>query len=376
MSAELAALGAALEPAFGTSFDTTLDEAAFDALARRIFAFQFERNGPYAAWCRRRGRTPGTVGHWTEVPAVPTVAFREVALVAGDAREAEAVFRTSGTSAGRERRGTHPMLDLSLYHRSLRAAFRAMLLPDGVMPLMLSLVPSPRDWPDSSLAHMVGTLIAHDGAAGSATFASAAGGLDEAGLGAALEDATARGVPVCLLGTSFSYVHWLDALAASGRRFRLPAGSRLMDTGGFKGRSREVSEAAMRAAYEERLGIPPEYAINEYGMTEMASQFYDTTLRETVATGRAGPRRKRVPPWVRTRIVDPDSLEPVSAGRTGLLQHYDLANAGSVIAVQTEDLGVAVDDGFRVLGRATGAVPRGCSIAMDELLAAARGRRS
>lgn len=373
MFAEFAAIGAALDAVFEMPFDATLDDAAFDALARRVFAFQFARNAPYAAWCRRRGRTPDTVRHWTDVPAVPTAAFKEVALVAGDAAAAEAVFRTSGTTAGAARRGTHHVLDLSLYHRSLRAGFRAMLLPDGVKPLMLSLVPPARDWPESSLAHMIGTLTAREGAPGSGAFASVADGLDAAGLAAALDVAVARGVPTCLLGTSFSYVHWLDALAAADRRFRLPAGSRLMDTGGFKGRSREVGEDELRSRYEVRLGIAPEYAINEYGMTEMASQFYDTTLRETVMGGRVGPRRKRGPPWVRTRIVDPDSLEPVPAGRPGLLQHFDLANAGSVMAIQTEDLGVAVEDGFRVLGRAAGAVPRGCSIAVDELLSAARG---
>jgi hypothetical protein len=77
-----------------------------------------------------------------------------------------------------------------------------------------------------------------------------------------------------------------------------------------------------------------------------------------------------VPPWVRTRVVDPESLEPAAAGPAGLLQHFDLANVGSVMAIQTEDLGVAVDDGFRLLGRAPGATPRGCSIAMDLLLEA------
>ncbi len=375
MSAELAAIGEVLDAFFEMSFDATLDDAAFDALAHRVFAFQFARNAPYAAWCRRRGRTPESVRHWTDVPAVPTAAFKEVALVAGDVADAEAVFRTSGTTAGAERRGTHHVLDLSLYHRSLRATFRALLLPDGVTPRMLSLVPPARDWPESSLAHMIGTLIARDGAPGSGAFASVTAGLDHEGLAAALDDATRQGVPVCLLGTSFSYVHWLDALAAAGRRFRLPVGSRLMDTGGFKGRSREVGEDEMRRRYEERLGISPENAINEYGMTEMASQFYDTTLRETVLGGAAGSRRKRGPPWVRTLIVDADSLEPVRPGTPGLLRHFDLANAGSVMAIQTEDVGVAVEDGFRVLGRASGAVPRGCSIAVDELLAAIRERR-
>jgi hypothetical protein len=178
---------------------------------------------------------------------------------------------------------------------------------------------------------------------------------------------------VCLLGTSFAYVHWLDALDAADERFLLPPGSRLMDTGGFKGRSRALDEDEMRARYRDRLGIEPAFAINEYGMTEMCSQFYDTTLRETVLSGAAGPRRKRMPPWVRTRVVHPDTLEPVVAGVPGLLQHFDLANAGSVMAIQTEDLGVLAGDGFRVLGRAAGAAPRGCSIAMDELLSAARG---
>jgi hypothetical protein len=56
------------------------------------------------------------------------------------------------------------------------------------------------------------------------------------------------------------------------------------------------------------------------------------------------------------------------------LQHFDVANAGSVLAIQTEDLGVIVQDGFRVLRRASGAPPRGCSIAMDELLVAAKAR--
>jgi hypothetical protein len=79
------------------------------------------------------------------------------------------------------------------------------------------------------------------------------------------------------------------------------------------------------------------------------------------------------PAWVRTRVVDPDTLEPVSPGSTGLLQHFDVANTGSVMAIQTEDMGVVEGEGFRLLGRATGAPPRGCSIAMDELLSAARG---
>lgn len=353
---------------FRRPVDRPLDDDEFDDLARDIFTFQFARNAPLAAWCRRRGVTPADVAHWSDIPAVPTAAFREVPLVAGDPGRAEASFRTSGTTAGEGHRGTHWMLDLAIYRAALRPVFAAWLLPDGARPPMFSLVPSAREMPDSSLAFMIDDIIAAFGAPGSGAFASVSAGLDIAGLSRGLDDAADAGKPVCLLGTSFSFVHWLDALESAGPRFRLPAGSRLMDTGGYKGRGREVDAETLRALYGERLGIPPEACVNEYGMTEMTSQFYDSTLR------RPGPRRKTPPPWVRTRIVDPDTLHPLDdPAAPGLLRHIDLANLGSVMAIQTEDIGVRIDDGFQVLDRVAGSQPRGCSIAMDELLGAVRG---
>ena len=51
-----------------------------------------------------------------------------------------------------------------------------------------------------------------------------------------------------------------------------------------------------------------------------------------------------------------------------MLRHYDLANRGSVMAVETEDLGRAKGEGFELLGRAPGAVIRGCSLAYESLV--------
>ncbi len=83
-------------------------------------------------------------------------------------------------------------------------------------------------------------------------------------------------------------------------------------------------------------------------------------------------RHKVVPPWVRTRVVDAETLDPVSDGSIGLLLHLDLANLDSVMAILTEDLGVAGQGGFEILGRAAGAELRGCSMAMDQWLTAQR----
>src|SRR5690606_18971415 len=128
---------------------------------------------------------------------------------------------------------------------------------------------------------MISDLMATFGGPGSAAFADERG-VDWDGLDAAAASAVREGAAVLLLGTSSAFIHWLDRLGAAGRALRLPPGSRLMDTGGFKGGGRRVEPDALRASYVERLGIPSDHCVNEYGMTEMLSQLYDTALRDRV----------------------------------------------------------------------------------------------
>ncbi|HUG39346.1 MAG TPA: hypothetical protein VMM12_02620 [Longimicrobiales bacterium] len=363
------ALADELKALFRRGAEATLSDPDFDAHARRVLDYAIRHVPAYAGYCRARGVDGGDVAGWREIPAVPTAAFKELRLLAAGAT-AEAVFRTSGTTRGAERRGRHEVADLDLYRASLRPMFRSALLPDGASLRFLSLMPPAGALPDSSLAFMIGDVMVAFGGAGSGVFADG-DGLDRPGLEAALRRAVADGAPVLLLGTSAAFIHWLDDLAAEGTRLALPDGSRLMDTGGFKGRGRSVAAADLRAAYRERLGIPGHACINEYGMTEMLSQLYDTTLRES-GTPAAGARPKAGPPWLRSVAVDPETLAPLDAGRPGLLRHIDLANLASIPAIQTEDLG-RVDERGRVLleGRAAGAPPRGCSLAMDLLLGGA-----
>jgi hypothetical protein len=347
--------------------DASLGDGEFDRLARAIFAHQFRCNSPYRSFCERRGSSPASISHWTEIPAVPVDAFRAVPLVCGDPADAAVVFRTSGTTGG-ARRGEHHLPELGLYDAALAAGFAAHLLPDGARTTIVSLIPSPQTQPDSSLSHMAGETVRRFGAPASGFFVEG-DGIETDRLTGGLRRAEESGDPLCLLGTAFAFVHWLDALQRSGERFRLPAGSRLMETGGFKGRSREVPRAELYGAFAEWLGIAPEWCVNEYGMTEMSSQFYDAAAGDSAAAELAD-RLHRGPPWVRTRAVDPETLEPLPDGETGVLRHWDLANLHTVAVLQTADLGVTYPGGFRLLGRAPAAEARGCSIAMDELLAA------
>jgi hypothetical protein len=343
----------------------TADET-FEGLVLEVFAFQYQRNPVYRRFCDRRGVTADTIVRWDAIPPVPTAAFKFLDLTCAPP---EHTFLTSGTSTRGERRGQHGFPWLELYHASLLKNFTAYLLPDGLRPRMLILAPPPDLHPASSLSHMLEVVRKAKGGEGSAYFVGETG-MDLAGLIRSLREVESQQEPVCLLGTSFAFVHFLDVCLQEGWTFQLPEGSRLMDTGGFKGRSREISRDDLWGLYGKILGIPEVLCINEYGMTEMGSQFYDNVLRERWL-GRSRVRFKEVPPWVRTRILDPTTLDEVPEGQVGLLAHYDLANCGSVLAIETEDLGYRVADGFEVVGRAPGAETRGCSLTVEEL----EGRR-
>ena len=392
MSDAFASLAHDLGTAFKESSGESWPDDVFEAWAQKVFTYQFETNPVYAAYVRKRGVLPSTVAHWSEIPWVPSSAFKAVPLVSGEPSQVQRVFRTSGTTAA-GRRGEHHVLDLDLYKHSLVPNMRRHLYsgwpggldgpdglsgPDGprgpdrpneerpILPI-LALAPPPAQAPESSLSFMLGVALEVLSGGEGGFFVTRDGVIDTVGLSAALVEATARGTPVLLAGTAFAFVHWLDRLKEQSGGFNLPPGSLIMETGGFKGRSRVLERPEFYAALSEAHGVPCEAIVNEYGMTELLSQFYDGPVAAT--SGMALEARRHVPPpWVRTRVLDPNTLSPIPTGEPGLLCHYDLANAGSVMAVLAEDLGVAVDDGFRVLGRVQGAEARGCSLAMDDLL--------
>ncbi len=166
--------------------------------------------------------------------------------------------------------------------------------------------------------------------------------------------------PVLLLGTAFSFVHLLDDLSVRDLRFNLPAGSLVMETGGYKNRSRAMPKAELHALITEWLGVPGEQIICEYGMSELSSQAYNSEIHRPSSI--IHHRAFRFPPWARTQIISPETGQEVADGETGLIRIFDLANVFSVAAVQTEDLGVRRGDGFELIGRAQLAEPRGCSL--------------
>ena len=342
--------------------DLALDDQAFGRLALRVFAMQFEHDAPYRAFCERRGATPGAVDDWRRIPAVPTAAFRSLDLACA---EGGAVFLTSGTTGGTERRGRHLVPRPEVYREGAIAHFRRMVLPDGARPRLVALLAGPGLLPGSSLVRMVDWIREELG--GECAWLVGDGPFDPARAADRIEEEARRGEPICLVGVRVLFTTLLEHCRTEARTLLLPPDSRVVDTGGPKG-GRALSDAGFLAASWHVLGVPAWLCVNEYGMTELCSQFYDDVLASRFA-GSNAKRRKLGPAWTRTRAVDPSTLEPLPPGEPGILCHVDLANVGSVLAVQTEDVGTCEPDGrFALRGRLPGAPARGCALALAELL--------
>lgn len=345
----------------------------FDALACDLARFQAANVEGYARLCRARGIDPQALASAADIPAVPTDAFKVTRVATFDAAHTSAspasrTFRTSGTTIGT--RGEHSIRDVATYDAAAIAFGRRWLARDLDRPLpVVVLGPSPEEAPDSSLVHMCAAFVRAFGAdsSPSATYlVDDAGVIDLAAFDERVAFALARPEPMLILGTSFAFVHFIDAIGKDS--FALPRGSRVMQTGGYKGRSREVPADVLRADLARTFDLDIRAIVGEYGMTELSSQFYERTLFDAAAP--LGVYSE--PPWARVIPVDPDTLVAVPDGAVGIAKILDLMNVDSTVAVLTQDLvrrvGEAESSGFELLGRAPGAPPRGCSIAIDEIL--------
>ena len=398
-------------------------ETDFEALALQLFALQFKHNEPYRRLCEARGARPGTVARWTDIPAAPTSAFKEFDLSCLPVAERTTVFYSSGTTGQTPSRHYHNAASLAVYEASALAWFEAHFqlpiancqsdetkaAPGGKLGMgdcqLAILTPPPAQAPHSSLVHMFETIRRECGSGGSTLHAQNGGllslplssrrgqgngaaaiehrdaykylsgnspfvgtaaeegawTLDTAAALARITTASRSGRALLMLGTAFSFVHLLDYMAEQDLLLELPPGSCALETGGYKGRSRSLPKAVLHALISERLGIPPGHIVCEYGMSELSSQAYDCINSPSRITHPAS-RIFHFPPWARVQIISPETGREVAEGETGLIRVFDLANVYSVMAIQTEDLGIRCGNGFALAGRAVLAEPRGCSL--------------
>ena len=398
-------------------------ESQFNQLALSLFALQYSGVDSYRRFCDARKVSPQTVRHWSEIPALPTSAFKELEISSLKPNERTHVFHSSGTTEQIPSRHFHNADSLSIYEASLLPWFQKHLLADwdelaeneviGPMdkPGCIFLTPSPSLAPNSSLVHMFETVRRELGSRDSLftgnltretgeivgqasslpmglpapvppthgqdaqsgrleacptstnkpAASQSAWTLDIYQTLFALRESMCANRPIAILGTAFSFVHLLDHFAANNIRYRLAEGSCVLETGGYKGRSRSMPKTELHELITKHLGIPASHIVCEYGMSELSSQAYDSQIKNEKLK-LENDRGFQFPPWTRAQIISPETGLEVGEGETGLIRIFDLANVYSVLAIQTEDLGIRRGSGFELIGRNPTVEPRGCSL--------------
>lgn len=329
-------------------------EGDFNQLALALFAQQYQFCQPYQQYCHQLHKTPEQIASWQQIPAVSTEVFREFALSTLPVSTAQYIFETSGTS--QDKKGKHYYHDMTLYDAAIQTSFMTGLgLSTQDKILFRILTPSFSEAPTSSLFYMFQKALEWYGDKGS-RFYFKNNEMDCAQLATDLIEDSVRNRPPVLLGTAFSFIHFCDYLQKNKLTLKLPGNSRLLETGGLKGRARNISRTELFQLFATQLGLELKHCFSEYGMTELSSQCYSQAN---------GPIFK-APSWMPVTIIDPESGHEVATGETGLVQFFDLANHTTISAVLTSDLALKHQEGFELIGRAPKAILRGCSTAFEK----------
>lgn len=313
------------------------NEKEFASIALEVYHFQYLNNPVYHAYCSGTGRTPETVRQLKQIPFLPISLFK-THRVETTPWNAGLIFRSSGTTGTTT--SSHYVKNPAVYQQSFMTGFKQFYgAPEDYC--IIGLLPSYLDRGDSSLVYMVDALIKKSGHVQSGFYLS-----DFEKLAFTLDELERKGQASLLIGVTY-------ALLDFGARFpKQLKHCTVMETGGMKGRRRELTRAELYESLRSAFGINEVHS--EYGMTELLSQAY--AINGIFKT----------PPWMKVLLRDETDPFLVSGqeqiGYSGAINVIDLANIYSCSFIETADTGKFSEDGFEVLGRLDHSDIRGCSL--------------
>jgi phenylacetate-coenzyme A ligase PaaK-like adenylate-forming protein len=312
------------------------DKDSFEGLALEIFQYQSLQNPVYKQYLKYIGIKPEQVGKVAQIPFLPVELYKNHKIITGN-DDFDQVFESSGTTGMIPAR--HYVKDIGIYHHSLLSGFRHFF-GDPSEYTFLALLPSYLERKTSSLTYMMQRLMDAAPHAGNGFYL-----YDHEKLYFQLEELKATGQKIFFIGVSFALLDFAE-------KYRPDlSGTIVMETGGMKGRRKELIREEVHQILKEAFGT--EQIMSEYGMAELLSQAYakKNGLFET-------------PPWMRFMIRDAnDPFSPAEDGITGGLNVIDLANLHSCAFIATQDLSRKTPEGFfEISGRFDQSDIRGCSL--------------
>ena len=311
-------------------------EDEFNALALKIFKFQFENNRVYRSFCDLLYIHPSDVETVETIPFLPIQFFKTHNILSS--KEAiQTTFISSGTTGSTT--SNHLVTDLKIYEQSFFKGFEYFYgaVEDYVI---LALLPSYLERQGSSLIYMADAFIKASKHTESDFYLN---NLSE--LKNTLIRLDSEGKKILLIGVSFALLDLVE-----NYQFNLK-NTIIMETGGMKGRRKELIRQELHAQLKQGFGV--ETIHSEYGMTELLSQGYSK-----------GNGVFNCPNWMRILTRDTeDALTIQPKEKTGAINVIDLANINSCAFIATQDLGrVYENNSFEIIGRFDNSDIRGCNL--------------
>ncbi|GAB4029344.1 LuxE/PaaK family acyltransferase [Spirosoma gilvum] len=338
-------------------------QATFESLALAVFRYQAVHNPVYRAYLSHLNCHPERVHSLRQVPFMPIGFFKTHTILTGIDTSTPAnvettlTFASSGTTG--EQTSRHLVPDSALYQSISTHIFEQVYGPLSNFHI-LALLPSYLERNNSSLVYMVQQFMARSAHLQREAIQTESTGSgfylhNHAELSERLSQLTRQndGKTILLIGVTFGLLDWAESvmdLSSLGQPSRLI----VMETGGMKGRRRELLREEVHELLTQQLGVQTVHS--EYGMTELLSQAY--------STGNGVFRSGSTMRILLRDINDPFCLYPDDYTRTGGINVVDLANLDSCSFIETQDLGqyIGADGAFKVIGRFDNSDVRGCNL--------------
>ncbi len=307
----------------------------FNQYCEHLYNYQYKNNLVYRKWVNLIQPSQSFEKTPLLIPSLPIAFFKQMEVTTGEF-EPEKVFVSSGTTGITTSR--HFVKSLQLYEYSFKASFE--LFYGNIKEwCVLALLPSYLERENSSLVYMAEKLIIE-----SSHFKSGFYLYNYEELNTVIDQLESDGQKTLLLGVTFALLDFSKLYPQQLKH------TIIMETGGMKGRGKELTKKELHSILKMRFGVDNIHA--EYGMTELMSQAYS-----------CGDGKYICPPWMKVMVKSDDNPLTVSRIGTGVLQIIDLVNMDSCSFISTEDMGTVYEDGsFEVLGRLDNADLRGCSL--------------
>jgi phenylacetate-coenzyme A ligase PaaK-like adenylate-forming protein len=317
----------------------SVNDGNFLDIALQLFHFQAENNPVYKNFIQHLRIDARSVKSLDDIPYLPISFFKNNVLKTGDWNP-EAVFTSSGTTG--QQTSAHAVRSIDFYRNHAVRCFE-YFFGDLRQFHFLALLPSYLERRDSSLVAMIEYFIDKSHSRFSGFYLHNTEKLLED-----VEKLRADGKKTVVWGVTF-------ALLDLAERYNPDLSHCIVfETGGMKGRRREITRAELHATLSDSFRVKEIFS--EYGMTELLSQAYSK-----------GGNAFFCPPWM--RIIARDMTDPMEKGllnETAGINVIDFANVDSVAFIETEDIGKVFSDGsFEILGRFDNSDVRGCNLMVE-----------